>query len=117
MFSDLEANQCYVLLTEGYDLDVYGDYGVQFIGIPSYVELSSIAYSRDSGFGSWASHFDAVQLGNDSGLLFANDGECDDTRFTGDPDYLGITVMDDYVMRDASDCRQLFVEGLIRLRR
>lgn len=115
LFSDLDASECYVLLAEGFGQSVSGNYGVQFIGIAPYAELSSISYSRDSGFGGWMAHFDAIRLGNDSGL-FAGDGECDDTRFTGDGEYLGITVTDDYVMRDASDCRRLFMEGLVRLK-
>ena len=115
LFSDLHPNQCYILLAEGYNSDVSGDFGIQLIGIPSHAELSSISYSRASGFGDWTSHFDAIQLGNDAGL-FADDGECDDTRFTGNPTYLGITGVDDYVMRDASDCGQLFREGHVRLK-
>ena len=57
----------------------------------------------------------SIDFGDDSSR-WANDGECDDTRFTGDPSYLGITFDDGHVGRDASDCRQLFHEGHIRLK-
>ena len=56
-----------------------------------------------------------VDFGDDSSP-WANDGECDDTRFAGDPFYLGITDNDRHIRRDASDCRRLFSEGRIRLK-
>ena len=56
-----------------------------------------------------------IDFGDDSSE-WANDGECDDTRFTGDDDYIGIEFGDGHVRRDASDCRSLFNQGRIRLK-
>ena len=58
---------------------------------------------------------DASDFGDDSSP-WANDGECDDTRFAGDARYIGIVSNDTHVRRDASDCRTLFNEGHVRLR-
>ena len=55
----------------------------------------------------------SLDFGDDSGR-WPDDGECDDARFAGlgSSSYTGI----DSVRGDASDCRQLFNSGRIRLR-
>lgn len=53
----------------------------------------------------------AQDFGDDSGE-YANDNECDDTRFVGDRGGSASTT-DNYVGRDATDCRNLFRAGLI----
>ena len=53
-----------------------------------------------------------VEFGDDSGG-WPHDGECDDTRFTGPG--RSVYSYDDYVRRDASDCRELFISGRITL--
>ncbi|SHJ12139.1 hypothetical protein [Wenxinia saemankumensis] len=52
-------------------------------------------------------------FGDDSGD-FANDGECDDRRFTG-PGVATAGLSLSNTGRDATDCRQLFEAGRIRL--
>lgn len=54
----------------------------------------------------------AIDFGDDAGE-WANDGECDDSRFAG----IGMGVSaDDHVGHDASDCRAMFSQGRITLR-
>ena len=53
-----------------------------------------------------------VQFGNDSSD-WAHDGECDDPRFSGQG--MAAYLVEDDIMRDASDCRALFQKGMIRL--
>lgn len=53
-----------------------------------------------------------IDWGNDASE-WANDGECDDPRFTG-PDMSGV-LLDEDRFRDASDCRRLYREGRIQL--
>ena len=62
--------------------------------------------ASDSGAGLTAGNF-----GNDSGR-FANDGECDDIRFVGDRGGAASTS-DNYIGRDATDCRNLLNAGRI----
>jgi len=60
-----------------------------------------------------AGSFDGIDFGDDAGD-FANDGECDDLRFTGE----GMTetpLLPDDIFRDASDCRAAFVANTITL--
>lgn len=52
---------------------------------------------------------DEIDFGDDSGR-YAQDGECDDARFTGVARNLGILS---HVMRDASDCRLASEQGRI----
>jgi hypothetical protein len=52
-------------------------------------------------------------FGDDKGQ-WANDGECDDPRFEGDGS--ATTLLDEDRGHDASDCRNLFNAGRIRLR-
>ncbi len=54
-----------------------------------------------------------VDFGDDSSV-WARDGECDDPRFEGQG--MAATLIDEDLMRDATDCRILFERGLIRLR-
>ncbi|XBQ15511.1 MAG: hypothetical protein ABL308_11160 [Oceanicaulis sp.] len=56
-----------------------------------------------------------INFGDDTST-WANDGECDDTRFTGDDEWLGITLNDDHRFKDATDCRSLYEAGRIRLK-
>ena len=55
----------------------------------------------------------SINFGNDSSA-WANDGECDDPRFTGPG--MASTLLDEDRMHDASDCRALFQAGKVRLR-
>jgi len=55
-----------------------------------------------------------VQWGDDNGA-FANDGECDDSRFQG----AGMTstpLLDTDIRHDATDCRTAFEQGRLSLR-
>ena len=52
-----------------------------------------------------------INFGDDSGN-WANDGECDDPRFTGE----GVGVaLDDHLMADATDCRTAYEAGTLTL--
>ena len=52
-----------------------------------------------------------INFGDDSGN-WANDGECDDPRFTG----TGVGVaLDDHLMADATDCRTAYEAGTVTL--
>lgn len=59
--------------------------------------------------GTAMEQIDEIDFGDDSGR-YAQDGECDDARFTGVARNLGILS---HVMRDASDCRLASVQGRI----
>ena len=55
----------------------------------------------------------SVDFGDDSSE-WANDGECDDPRFSG----AGMTItplLDDDIMHDATDCRTAFEAGTLQL--
>ena len=54
-----------------------------------------------------------VNFGNDTSD-WANDGECDDPRFIGDG--MASVLLDEDLGRDATDCRNLYNRGWIRLR-
>ncbi|MCZ6474910.1 MAG: PPC domain-containing protein, partial [Gammaproteobacteria bacterium] len=54
-----------------------------------------------------------IQFGDDSGD-WANDGECDDPRFEGER--MASVLLDEDTYRDATDCEDLFSQGLIVLR-
>lgn len=60
-----------------------------------------------------AAEIDAIDFGDDSST-WANDDECDDPRFEGQ----GAAMMsgDEDLMKDASDCRLLFMEGWVTLK-
>jgi hypothetical protein len=61
-----------------------------------------------------AAQVSRIQWGDDNGQ-FANDGECDDKRFTGE----GMTttrLLDSDIKHDASDCRMAFEQGRLALR-
>jgi protease YdgD len=53
----------------------------------------------------------AIDYGDDSGE-WANDGECDDPRFTGSGASAGF---DSHLMHDASDCRDAFIRGTVTI--
>lgn len=53
-----------------------------------------------------------VDFGDDSST-WANDSQCDDPRFVGDG--MAATLLEADRLRDASDCRALFIAGSIRL--
>ena len=55
---------------------------------------------------------DGIDFGDDSST-WARDGECDDPRFAGEGVASYLTDADLY--RDATDCRDLFNEGLVQL--
>ena len=54
-----------------------------------------------------------VDFGDDSGD-WANDGECEDMRFEG-PGMTGTPLLEDDVMRDASDCKSAYDAGRLQL--
>ena len=54
----------------------------------------------------------AIDFGDDESA-WANDGECDDSRFRGDG--MSDTLLDDDRGHDATDCRGLFESGRISL--
>ncbi|MEL7128296.1 MAG: hypothetical protein AAGK23_02005 [Pseudomonadota bacterium] len=56
---------------------------------------------------------DGVVFGDDASA-FANDGECDDSRFEGDG--MAASFLDSDKLHDASDCLALFQQGRITLR-
>ena len=64
--------------------------------------LGGPAFSSDATF----------EYGDDSSE-YANDGECDDLRFVG-PGMEDIILTADEVLRDASDCKKMVEQGLIR---
>ena len=53
-----------------------------------------------------------IDFGDDTSR-WARDRECDDPRFEGS--YAGNTLLEEDLGRDATDCRQLYEAGLIRL--
>lgn len=55
---------------------------------------------------------ETIDFGEDAGD-YANDGACDDARFEEDGD--DWTYQRAHVLRDASDCRSLYAEGVITL--
>ncbi len=54
-----------------------------------------------------------VNFGNDSSE-WANDGECDDGRFTG-PGLTSTPLLQEDVLADATDCRNAYNAGQLRL--
>ncbi|MEL6840904.1 MAG: hypothetical protein AAFP85_16575 [Pseudomonadota bacterium] len=54
-----------------------------------------------------------IDFGNDSGD-WANDGECDDMRFAG-PGMTTTPLLQDDIMRDATDCRDAYAAGRLTL--
>lgn len=71
----------------------------------TYQGAASHSSGRDS------SH---IQWGDDEGS-WANDGECDDMRFTG-PGMTSTTLLEADVKHDASDCRTAYEQGRLELR-
>ncbi len=57
--------------------------------------------------------FDGIDFGNNASK-WANDGECDDPRFTGDGS--AVELLDEDIKRDASDCLTLYKSGEISLK-
>ncbi|WP_066555117.1 hypothetical protein [Croceicoccus bisphenolivorans] len=75
--------------------------------------LIALALATTPVMPAQAGSFDGIDFGDDAGD-FANDGECDDLRFTGE----GMTetpLLPDDIFRDASDCRAAFGTGKITL--
>ena len=54
-----------------------------------------------------------IDFGNDAGE-WSNDGECDDMRFAG-PGMTATPLLQDDIMRDATDCRDAFAAGRLTL--
>ncbi len=54
-----------------------------------------------------------IDFGNDSGE-WSNDGECDDMRFAG-PGMTTTPLLQDDIMRDATDCREAYSAGRLTL--
>jgi len=61
----------------------------------------------------WHKSETAIAWGDDSSQ-WANDGECDDPRFEGSG--AASILLDEDLMRDATDCRALYEAGEIRLK-
>lgn len=55
-----------------------------------------------------------VDFGDDASE-YSNDGECDDLRFTG-PGMTATSLLEDDIMHDASDCREGYEAGQLKLR-
>ena len=56
----------------------------------------------------------SIYWGDDSST-WANDGECDDPRFTG-PGMTSTPLLDEDIAADATDCRTAYEAGLLELR-
>mgnify|MGYP000229687448 FL=1 len=54
-----------------------------------------------------------IDFGNDAGE-WSNDGECDDMRFAG-PGMTTTPLLQDDIMRDATDCRNAYAAGMLTL--
>ncbi|SIT85610.1 hypothetical protein SAMN05421665_2100 [Yoonia rosea] len=54
-----------------------------------------------------------IDFGNDAGE-WSNDNECDDMRFEG-PGMTTTPLLQDDIMRDATDCRRAFEAGQLKL--
>ncbi len=67
------------------------------------------------GQGDTAGQLPIGDFGDDSSP-YANDGDCDDTRFSGDRGSSAWTASDEHVGRDATDCRIRLIAGLISWR-
>ncbi|MCY4305232.1 MAG: hypothetical protein OXC62_10740 [Aestuariivita sp.] len=59
---------------------------------------------------------DEIYFGNDSSSSANFDGQCDDNRFIGSQRYYMHFDHGGHNFKDATDCRQLLSQGLIRLR-
>jgi hypothetical protein len=80
-------------------------------------EAGSITLADEAGDGADDGAEDGamtagIDFGDDSGQ-WANDGECDDPRFTGSG--MAAELVDDDIEKDATDCRTLFEAGSITL--
>ena len=56
----------------------------------------------------------SINFGDDNGD-WANDGECDDSRFEG-PGMTATPLLEEDVGHDATDCRTAFAAGQLQLR-
>jgi len=59
---------------------------------------------------------DVIYFGNDSSSSANFDGQCDDNRFIGPQRYYMHFDHGGHNLKDATDCRELLNQGLIRLR-
>ncbi len=80
---------------------------------PKHVSALSIACAMAVAAPQIA-HAQTVDFGDDSST-WARDGECDDPRFAGDG-MTSTTLLPQDTGRDATDCRNAFERGLIRVR-
>lgn len=71
-----------------------------YIAAIALLVSAPLAYSQD------------IDFGNDSGD-FPSDGECDDPRFTGKG--MAVSLSEESILKDASDCSALFAAQRIRL--
>jgi protease YdgD len=71
------------------------------------LEAGEVTYLGDSS----STMIDDIDFGDDSGT-YANDGECDDPRFTGSG--VGVALAD-HLMADATDCSTAYTEGTVTL--
>lgn len=77
-------------------------------GALTYIETASV----DSAGSAEQVDSTGVNFGDNSSM-FADDGECDDPRFTGPG--AAATTFEDNEMRDANDCRNMFESGQVSL--
>ncbi len=56
----------------------------------------------------------SIDFGDD-GSMFANDGECDDPRFTG-PGMTDTKLLESDILHDATDCKAAFEAGNLQLK-
>jgi|GEM_PF-193905 len=99
-----DASDCRILFGMG-EVELVGSAGLADSGTPqTYAEpaLNLLAQT------------DAANINfGDNSSTWANDGECDDPRFTGPG--MAIALTDENILSDANDCRSLFNSGDISL--
>jgi hypothetical protein len=98
-----------------YDIWVgtYGDIGLDDVGKLVLTEWDPVAWTiLDLGDNGTALAVDGIDFGDDLGS-WANDGECDDPRFTGPGTASTLIEADRY--HDATDCAAAWAAGTIRL--
>lgn len=78
----------------------------------SYLLLGAATVWSFTAPQAWTQDIDGISFGDDTGS-WVDDGKCDDPRFTGDG--MASSTSQDDILRDATDCRALYEEGMIRL--
>ncbi|MCF6326033.1 MAG: hypothetical protein L3J21_01930 [Devosiaceae bacterium] len=99
-----DATDCQTLLQSG-QVDFVG-------GVLGVIDPASLQYETTPDQGNGSNSSSGIDWGDDSSS-WANDGECDDPRFSG-PGSAGV-LLDEDMGRDATDCSTLFQQGQIQL--